>query len=195
MRVPEVNRSLIARVLDAGALGIMIPRIRTADEVKAAVAPTRFPPLGVRGFSLGMANTRFKYVDVSDVVMRQVDDEILVIIQIEEQEALANLDAIASVDGVDGLFVGPADLSISLGVAGQSDHPLMREGITRVIQACRRARIAPGITSDTATFERDLGMGMRFLTFGTDLFFIQEACQRAMQDFRKLVKPKNPGSA
>lgn len=193
VRIPEINRSYIGRILDAGALGLMVPRIESLSEVEAVVSAARFPPRGTRGFNLGLANTRFRWVDPTSEVMRAVDDEILIIVEIEEQEALRQHEAIASVDGVDVVFIGPFDLSISLGIPGETNHPKLREAVARVIAACGRAGIAAGIPSDESSFERLLKEGIRFLNYGGDLFFIQDACQRAMQSFRQITGPLTEG--
>lgn len=187
VRVPEVNRSLVGRVLDGGALGVMVPRVKTRAEVETFVAAARFPPRGVRGFSLGLANTRYRWVDLSEESLRAMDEEILIVVQIEEQAALENLDDILAVDGVDVAFVGPADLSISLGAPGQDEHPRMREAVAQVLEASKRRGIAAGIACDASSIERHLKEGARFLAFGGDLYFIQDACRRAMQDFRRLT--------
>jgi 2-keto-3-deoxy-L-rhamnonate aldolase RhmA len=185
VRTPEINRSLIGRILDAGALGLMVPRVQTRAQVEAAVVAARFPPRGQRGFNLGMANTRFRPVEVSFEAMRQVDDEILIVIQIEERAALENVDDVLGVEGVDVGFVGPGDLSISLGIPGQIEHPQMKQAVASVVASCRKHGIAAGFAAEQAAIEANLAAGVRFLTFGGDVILIQEACRSAMEDFRR----------
>ncbi len=170
-------------MLDAGALGFILPRARTVSEVQKAVECARFPPRGVRGFNLGFANTRYRPTDLTAETLRAADDEVLVIIMIEEKAALDQVDEILAVPGIDVAFIGPSDLSISLGVPGDYFGPALRDAELRVIDACRRHGVTPGISSLGPPFDADLAAGMRFLAFGDDVCLIRDACEQAMAGF------------
>ena len=131
------------RVLDLGAGGVMVPYVSTEAEARAAVAAVRYPPRGIRGVSKFNRAANFGQ-DFEDYYAR-AHERILTIVQIETPEALNHLDAIASVDGVDALFVGPLDLSTNLGVPGETDHPKVVEARRRTAEAARKAGKAAGI--------------------------------------------------
>jgi 2-keto-3-deoxy-L-rhamnonate aldolase RhmA len=187
VRIPELSRSLVGRVLDAGALGFVLPRVKTMSEVQEAVSYACFPPRGVRGFNLGFANTRYRPADLTPDTLRAADDEVLVIIMIEEKAALGRVDEIVAIPGVDVAFIGPSDLSISLGVPGDYFGPLLQDAVVRVVEACRRHSVAPGISSLGPPFDADLASGMRFLAFGDDVYLIHDACKQAMAGFARLA--------
>jgi 2-keto-3-deoxy-L-rhamnonate aldolase RhmA len=195
VRIPELNRSLVGRVLDAGAMGFVLPRVKTVSEVQEAVSFARFPPRGVRGFNLGFANTRYRPTDLTSETLRAADDEVLVIIMIEEKAALDRVDDIVAVPGVDIAFIGPSDLSISLGVPGDYFGPVSREATRQVVEACRRHGVAPGISSLGPPFDADLAAGMRFIAFSDDVYMIHDACRQAMAGFARLAaRPELPGA-
>src|SRR6195256_7053883 len=120
VRVPWNDMVTIKRFLDIGAQSILIPYVQNADEAKSAVAYTRYPPSGVRGVAGGTRATRF--ARVKDYAKR-AHEELCVLVQVETQQALDNLEKIAAVDGVDGVFIGPADLHASLGYPGEPNNP------------------------------------------------------------------------
>jgi 2-keto-3-deoxy-L-rhamnonate aldolase RhmA len=187
VRIPELSRSLVGRVLDAGALGFVLPRVKTVSEVQEAVSCARFPPRGVRGFNLGFANTRYRPADLTADTLRAADDEVLVIVMIEEKAALDRVDEVVAVPGVDVAFIGPSDLSISLGVPGDYFGPLLHDAVVRVVETCRLHGVAPGISSLGPPLDADLAAGMRFLAFGDDVYLIHDACKQAMAGFARLA--------
>lgn len=131
------------RVLDLGAGGVMVPYVSTEAEAKAAVAAVRYPPRGIRGVSKFNRAAGFGQ-DFEDY-FAHAHERVVTIVQIETVEALNHLDAIASVDGVDALFVGPLDLSTNLGVPGEFDHPKVVDARKQVAEACRKAGKAAGL--------------------------------------------------
>jgi 2-dehydro-3-deoxyglucarate aldolase/4-hydroxy-2-oxoheptanedioate aldolase len=167
VRPQSAERLRIGRALDLGAAGIVIPRLESAAEVREAVTFLRYPPAGVRGVALRTRGAGLGSVAHADV--RQIDERILGIVQIETVGALAEVDAIAAIDGVDVLFVGPADLTHSLGVAGRFDDPAYRAALEAVAAACAAHGKAAGILIyDPAVVPDLLDLGFRFIGINSD---------------------------
>lgn len=144
VRVPELAYAPIAQSLDGGAQGIMVPRIVAVEQVQTAVEIMKYPPLGKRGNALSRGYTNFLSGSPAEA-MAEVNRETMLIIQIETKEALAQIDEIAAVPGVDFALIGPNDLSISLGVPGQMESPVLHEAIETVIAACLRHGVYPAL--------------------------------------------------
>ncbi len=179
VRPQSGERLRIGRALDLGAAGIMVPRLDTAAQVEEAVSFLRYPPEGVRGVALRTRGARLGTVGHADVGM--INRDIVGIIQIESPSAVREADAIAAIEGVDVLFVGPADLSHSLGVPGQFDHPTYLAALDAVIAACRHHGKAPGILLyDHAAFGPHLARGFSFLGVGSEGSFIAEGARAAL---------------
>jgi 4-hydroxy-2-oxoheptanedioate aldolase len=158
---------LIKRLLDIGVQNFLVPYVQTADEARAAVAATRYPPQGVRGVAVTHRANRFGRV--KDYYKR-ANDEICLLLQLETPMALKNLEAIAAVEGVDGLFIGPSDLAASMGHLGDTNHPEVRAAIEDAFKRIIKAAKAPGIL---ATIEADarhwLSLGCVILAVGSDV--------------------------
>ena len=166
VRVPWNDMVTIKRFLDIGAQSILIPYVQNAEEAKAAVAHTRYPPAGVRGVAGGTRATRF--ARVRDYA-RRAHEEICVLVQVETQTALDNLEKIAAVEGVDGVFIGPADLHASLGYTGETNNPKVMPVVDDAIRRIRKAGKAPGIlTGVEADARRWLDCGGQFVAVGVD---------------------------
>jgi 4-hydroxy-2-oxoheptanedioate aldolase len=170
-RVARNDYTMIGRLLDEGALGIIVPMVHTAADAKAAADACRFPPVGTRSWGWGRA-ARYG-ADYSDAV----NDQVLVMVQIESAEAVENAEAILGTPGVDGCWIGPSDLALSLGV-----HPRDRttdrrvtDAVDRVLAACRTTGKLPGYAaSGPADARQRADAGFRFLTSGSDVGFILE---------------------
>ena len=166
VRVPWNDMVTIKRYLDIGAQSLLIPYVQNAEEAKAAVAYTRYPPKGVRGVAGATRATRFGRV--KDYAKR-AHEEICVLVQVETQTALDSLEKIAAVDGVDGVFIGPADLHASLGYAGETNNPKVMPIIDDAIRRIRKAGKAPGIlTGVEADAKRWIQCGGLFVAVGAD---------------------------
>ena len=166
VRVPWNDMVTIKRYLDIGAQSLLIPYVQNAEEAKAAVAYTRYPPSGVRGVAGATRATRFGRV--KDYAKR-AHEEICVLVQVETQTALDSLEKIAAVDGVDGVFIGPADLHASLGYAGETNNPKVMPIIDDAIRRIRKASKAPGIlTGVEADAKRWIECGGLFVAVGAD---------------------------
>src|SRR5258706_8719552 len=166
VRVPWNDMVTIKRVLDVGAQSLLIPYVSTAEEARAAVSYTRYPPAGARGVAGTTRATRFGRV--KDYAKR-AHEEICVLVQVETQGALDNIEAICAVDGVDGVFIGPADLHASLGYTGEIANPKVKPLIDEAIRRIRKAGKAPGIlTPNEADAKHWLGCGGFVVPVGAD---------------------------
>lgn len=165
VRVPWNEPGAISRSLDAGALGVIVPMINTAAEAAAVVASAKYPPLGARSYGPLAARARY-----GDDYVPKANDVVSVIAMIETAEAVANVEAIASVPGVDGLYIGPSDLSISLGLspAGDQDDVRFVDALDRTVAACQQAGILPGIHASADLADKRRSQGFRFITVGFD---------------------------
>lgn len=166
VRVESDARIRIGRVLDAGAAGVMLPRLDTADQVRAAVAHLYYPPRGDRGVATYNLACRF---GLDPGALDRANDEILGIVQIESERAVTAAEEIASVEGVDVLFVGPRDLSHDLGVPGQTTAPVFVEALEQVRLAARKHGKACGLlVPDGGAAAAKLAEGWTFVTIGSD---------------------------
>jgi 4-hydroxy-2-oxoheptanedioate aldolase len=165
---PAVNDPvLIKRFLDIGVQTLLIPYVQNADEARAAVEATRYPPKGIRGVSALTRATRFGRVKN---YAQLAERELCLLVQVETREALAHIEAIASVDGVDGIFIGPADLAASFGYAGQPGHPEIVDAIEKAIGVLRRMGKPAGILTPDETFAaRCIELGTLFTAVGVDV--------------------------
>ncbi len=183
VRPQSGERLRVGRALDLGAAGIMVPRLDTAAQVEEAVSFLRYPPDGVRGVALRTRGARLGTVAHAEV--RTLNRDIVGIIQIESPSAVREADAIAAIDGVDVLFVGPADLSHSLGVPGQFSDPTYLAALDTVVAACRAHGKAAGILLyDHAAFSPHLARGFTFLGVGSEGSFIAEGAKAALASAR-----------
>lgn len=179
VRPQSGERLRIGRALDLGAAGIVVPRLDTAEQVREAVTFLRYPPGGQRGVALLTRGARLGTVNHAGVAA--LNDDIVGIVQIESPLALEAADAFASTDGVDVLFVGPADLSHSLGIPGQFANPTYQDALRRVVAACRAHGKAAGILLyDPASFAPHLDLGYTFVGIGADVSFVNDGVKAAL---------------
>jgi 4-hydroxy-2-oxoheptanedioate aldolase len=172
----------MGRLLEAGAQGIMYPRCDNADEARQVVRWSKFAPLGTRGFDGGNADAPYCSMAM-DCYIREANAQTFLVLQIEDLQAVDNARAIAEVEGVDVLFVGPADLSILSGVPGQFDHPLVQDAIRKVAQAAKQAGKDWGTTSPSAARTKELlDQGARFICQGCDIVMVKQGMEKLRQD-------------
>jgi 4-hydroxy-2-oxoheptanedioate aldolase len=182
VRVESDARIRIGRVLDAGAAGIMLPRMDTVDDVRAAIRHLRYPPRGDRGVATYNRACRF---GLDPDALFRADDEILGIVQIESARAVGNAAEIAAVDGVDVLFVGPRDLSHDLGVPGQVTAPEYREALGRVLRAAQKHGKACGmLVPDGSSAAARHAEGWTFLVVGSDSTLLAGAAAHQLASAR-----------
>src|SRR5262245_56601141 len=169
VRTAKGESMRMGRVLEAGAHGIMYPRCDDAAEARQVVSWSKFAPLGQRGFDGGNPDQPYCTMPMAEYV-QAANRETFVVIQIESPQAVKNAAEIAAVEGVDVLFVGPADLSILCGIPGQFDHPLMREAIRAVAAAARASGKHWGLPSPSTERTKELlELGARFICLGCDI--------------------------
>lgn len=182
VRVPDAQYHLIARTLDAGADGVMVPRVETVEQAQLAAAATKYPPLGRRGCGQRPLYTGQEPVPVPDY-LEHMNRNTTLFVQIESRAALGRLDQILAVPGIDVALMGPADLSISLGVPGQAQDPQMLAAQERLVGTCGRAGVAAGIHwGDRDYLLAAYQAGMRVIMCGNDLGFFASGAARARQE-------------
>jgi 2-keto-3-deoxy-L-rhamnonate aldolase RhmA len=188
VRVRTLDVHAIGSVLAFGALGVMVPLIRDADEARVVAAAAKYPPEGERGFGI-------LYVDEheGDVAgyMRAANDELMVIAMVETVGALDDVEAIAATEGIDVLWIGHFDLTASMGIAGQFGHPRYRQALAAVVDASERHGKAAGISSDDADHAVELARaGFRFIAVGHDIVLLRDALQQRLAAVRAaLLQP------
>ncbi|MEI6753744.1 MAG: aldolase/citrate lyase family protein [Paludibacter sp.] len=188
VRVRENDTLAIRQVLDAGAQGIIVPLVESAEEAKHAVAAAKFPPLGIRGFSFCRGNN---YGIDFDEYVTQANEDIAVVVMIESKKAIDNIDEILSVEGVDGVFIGPYDLSGSYGIPGKTNDILVQNGCTKVLEACRKANKSAGIhvvIPSSENINRALKEGFTFIALGADIVYLNQASRNALDIAKKLLE-------
>jgi 4-hydroxy-2-oxoheptanedioate aldolase len=162
---------LVKRALDVGALGVMLPGVNSADDARAAVRAVRYPPEGNRGFGPTFAGLRWG-LSGSDYA-RQANDIVMAIVQIEHIDAVARIDEILAVPGIDVALIGPYDLSGSMGLLGQVMHPEVQAAIERVLKAAQKAKVPAGIFGVAAEdINRYLAQGFQAILAGVDVAFL-----------------------
>jgi 4-hydroxy-2-oxoheptanedioate aldolase len=182
VRVPWNDMVTIKRMLDVGAQSLLVPYVSTAEEARAAVSFTRYPPAGVRGVAGTTRATRFGRV--KDYAKR-AHEEICLLVQVETQAALDNIEAICAVDGVDGVFIGPADLHASLGYTGEIANPKVKPHIDEAIRRIRKQGKAPGIlTPNEADAKHWLGCGALFVAVGADVGILARGAEALAAKFK-----------
>lgn len=181
VRIPWNDPVTIKRYLDAGVQTFLIPMVQNAEEARAAVAATRYPPKGIRGFASASRASRFGRI--KDYYER-AEQEICVLVQVETQEALDNIEAISAVEGVDGVFIGPGDLSSSIGYLGRQGEPdvveLIEAAIRRITAAGNRAGI---LTPDEILAKRYMAAGTIFTAVGSDTGILARGSEALLKRF------------
>ena len=183
VRPQSGERLRIGRALDHGAHGLMIPRVDLPDQAREAISFMRFPPDGIRGLALSTRGAGLGERRHADV--RGINEHIIGIIQIESPSAVEHAAEIAAIDGVDVLFIGPADLSHGLGIPGQFDDPVYLTALKRVVAAAEGEGKATGILlRDAAALPRHLDLGFRFIGLGSDGAFIADGARDVLRHAR-----------
>src|ERR1041384_2914993 len=144
VRVPYGELAMATRLLDGGALGIVIPHVDTAEEAKEIADRLRYPPIGHRSVGGGQAQFDYRPMKMGDFI-RKANDNVLVTVMIETPKAVQNAEAIAAVPGIDALLVGSSDLSAEMGVPGENVHPKIQAAVDRVVAACKKHKKFPGM--------------------------------------------------
>jgi 2-keto-3-deoxy-L-rhamnonate aldolase RhmA len=185
VRVPEITYAALTQPLDAGAQGIMIPRVTSEEQVTQALQYMKYPPLGRRGSVLSRGHTQFKSGNVQET-LQALNEESMLIVQIETTGAMQRLDAILSVEGIDVALVGPTDLSVAFGRHGDFQHSEIQSAIETVVERCQKVGIIPAIHMndlEQALFWAQRGMQM--LSYNSEIGMLTMMGMQALASLRK----------
>ncbi len=185
VRPPWNDQVILKRILDTGAQTVLIPMIDDAAAAAAAVAACRYPPQGIRGVASGMRANRFGRIKGYHA---QANEQICVLLQVETRKGLENIDAIAATDGVDGVFIGPTDLSTGLGHLANPAHPEVQDAIKMAVERCKAAGKPAGIlTADNEAAARYLDWGYTFVAVGGDTGILANGADALAAKFLKKI--------
>lgn len=190
VRVPSQDPSLIARVLDNGATGIIVPHVSSAAEAQAVVNAARFPPIGHRSISGPNALSGFAARPATELT-EVLEERTVVAVMVETPEAVRDADAIAAVTGVDMVLIGPSDLTAEMGIHGQYENDRFHDAVDSVAAACRTHGVALGVAGIKSLdlLKRFVGLGLRFISAGTDVGMMTEAVTARALALRELDGP------
>jgi 2-keto-3-deoxy-L-rhamnonate aldolase RhmA len=181
-RVADLDLAPLSRVLDLGARGVMVPRVETRAQVERVVAELKYPPQGKRGVALGLAHDLYKPAGAS--YLSQANEDTAVIVIVETVRAFENLEEIVSVPGLDVAWMGHYDLTASMGIPAQFDHPRFLEAMESLLKACTKYNVAPGFLPGTASDAVHwVRKGFRAISLGSDVGVFKDA----VRDFRGKV--------
>jgi 4-hydroxy-2-oxoheptanedioate aldolase len=184
VRVPHGDAALIKQVLEIGATTLLVPMVETPEQARALARAVRYPPEGIRGVGSGLA--RSSRWSAYAGYLKDANERQCLLVQVETAQALERLDEIAAVDGVDGVFIGPADLSASMGLLGEPSHPKVRSAIEAAIARIVRAGKAPGILCTDEPLAREyLDRGVRFAAVGVETTLLAQATRALAARFRQ----------
>ncbi len=191
VRTVDQDPALIKQLLDIGAQTLMVPMVETAEQAEALVRAMRYPPHGIRGVGGGLARAT-RWDGVADY-LATAHQELCLIVQVESRRGVDNAEAIAAVEGVDAVFVGPADLSINLGYPGDPGHPAVQEQIVHVIRVGQAAGKAVGILAPQEDDARHYAsLGCRFIAVGIDISLLRQAAIANLGRYKDLGEAAAP---
>jgi 2-keto-3-deoxy-L-rhamnonate aldolase RhmA len=185
VRVPTTDYHHIAHALDVGAMGLVIPLVNTAEQAKFVVQCAKYPPIGRRGAAFALNHDDYKGGDIQQK-MQHSNDNVFIIAQIETEEAVANVDQIVAVDGIDAVWIGQFDLTTSMGIPGKFDDPKFIEYSKRIVDACHRAgKVATLAVMDVDQLASGPRDGFRLLVYAADLWIYQQSLRRCFRTLRE----------
>lgn len=181
VRVTEATYTQVTQALDAGAQGIMVPRITEPDQVREIVQIMKYPPVGRRGSVIARGHTEFKSGSVQGA-MKEMNEETMLVVQVETKQAAERVEEIVAVPGVDAALIGPNDLSIALGVPGKMNDPVMVKAIERTFEACRKHGVVPAIHMNDIELGRVWAeKGMKMISLNSELGHLMKAGGEAVK--------------
>lgn len=183
LRIPYLDVVHAKKGMDSGAYGLMVPMIKSAEEVEKFIDFTTYPPNGSRGCGATRANC---FYTKADEYFKFVDENILRIVQIETAEALESIDEILSVGNIDVAFLGPYDMSYALGVPGDVSGEKVNAAAEKIAQACERHNVCAGIMTNKKDMKKHMEMGYRFLLDGLDSILLAEAAKSSVDYFKSI---------
>ena len=185
VRIAWNDTILFKRALDIGVQSILVPFVQNAEEAKAAVAASRYPPKGIRGVAGSTRATRYGRIKE---YIHEIENQLCIIVQIETSSALENLEDIASVEGIDAVFIGPSDLAASMGNIGNPEHPDVQANIRSALMRLNSIEIPCGILATNKEIaERYLNMGFAFVAGGVDTALLAKATDDLAISMRKVL--------
>jgi len=188
VRVPDTLYHLMARTLDCGASGLIIPRTETKEQVETIIRSTKYAPMGSRGTSTRAPHSAFTSVNAAEFV-KKANEETLIVLQVETKKGIDNLEEMLTCPGPDVAFIGPLDLSQTLGIPGQITHPEEIKCFQRVIDVAEKHGVAPGIhLNDMEMTKEWIGRGMRFIVFRSDISMLADAPRPWTKDLRSFAQ-------
>ncbi len=191
VRIPQIDHHFITRLMDAGVLGIMVPDIKSASSIEAIVQLMKYPPLGKRGPTIGIANTDFKSVD-REAFMAFSNQNTLLIAQIESQKGLDHLDEIASTPGLDALWVGHNDLSQSLGITGQFYTDKFLHALSHIVTVGNQYGLSLGCQPRSLEQAQEwLAMGFNLISYSNDLNLYCLSLQQSVATLKQIIIKKD----
>lgn len=188
VRVSKNEEVVIKRILDAGADGIVVPMVKTKEEALEAISYAKYPPVGARGVGLYRAQN---YGLDFENYQKWVNEELVIIAQIEHYEAVNNIKDIITTDGIDGVIIGPYDLSASMGVPGEYGRKDVQDAIQKVLDVCDECNVPSGfhvIESEPSKFIERAKQGCTFLAYSLDFFFLGDSARIGMKKIREELK-------
>lgn len=181
VRIPGVDPIMVKRLLDAGVRSFMFPYVQTVEDAQLAVAATRYPPSGIRGYS---GNTRANRWSFDASYAARAEADIAVILQVETRQAVANIPAYGAIDGVDGIFIGPNDLAASIGLVGQAGHPEVRKLVLEAGKTILATGKAAGMLDFNVATAKPLVEGdFGFVAVGSDLSTISRGTRQLLGEY------------
>lgn len=188
VRIPHGDASLIKQVLEIGVTTLLVPMVETAEQARELVRAMRYPPAGIRGVGSGLARSS-RWGRESDY-LHTANERMCLLVQVETERGLSNIDEIAGVEGVDGVFIGPADLAASLGHLGRAGHPEVQKAIVHAFDRIALAQKAAGILATEETLaDTYLSMGARFVAVGVDATLLAKAARNLVARFKPDGEP------
>ena len=191
-RVRGISRPAVLKLLDIGAQGLIVPNVKTVDDVKQLVSWSKYNPIGNRGFS-GSRKDGWGFMLNMSVreTMDYFNEQVLLIPQCETAEALETIEEIAAVDGVDGIFVGPYDLSIAMEIPGEFDNPMFVAALKRITEACKKAgKFTMIFTGDRSSVINYFKSGFDSVAYSMDAAFLVNECRREMDTIHDMIEGK-----
>jgi len=188
VRVSKNEEVIIKRVLDMGADGIIVPMVCSKEDALKAIEYAKYPPVGKRGVGLYRASS---YGTKFEEYKKWVDEELVIIAQIEHIDAVKNIDSILSVDSIDGIIIGPYDLSGSMGYPGEFERDDVKSAVQIVLERCKVNNTPSGfhvVDTDPAKLQLKIEQGCTFLAYGIDYFFMRDAAMNGMQRIKEEMK-------
>ncbi|MDK2811407.1 MAG: hypothetical protein PWR27_2116, partial [Petroclostridium sp.] len=186
VRIPEVKREVVLKYMEMGADGILLPNTETVEQARALVEYAKYYPMGNRGVSLLRAHTSYEKIPSAVEYMKKANEETILMVQIESPKGVENVGKILDIEGIDAAFIGPNDLSQSMGIMGQTDNPMFIEAVDKVITAAKERNKFSGIhMMSAAALEPWINKGMTLNLWANDVVMLMNAAREGLSQLKK----------